>query len=205
MEVRMIRLHSALICIALSAASCLGGTLSVTGDFDTLGLSIQWDPYVVEFTTFATSDVLIESFGYGGGTNAQGQVIPAGGFAPIVSLFSGLGPGAVFLGLNDGVGCTGCSDPLLQLPAFPAGAYTLAVTAYANYPWAYWDPAYSTLGDGFLGLGFLEGETTNFAVDITSDALGPVPEPSTALLCGTAFLAVVGMMRRFLSRPGRGR
>jgi hypothetical protein len=202
----MIRLRSALICIALSAVSCLGGTLSVTGDFDTLALSIQWDPYLVEFSNIATSDVVIQSFGYDGGTNAQGQVIPAGGFAPIVSVFSGLGSGAVFLALNDGVGCIGCSDPWLQLPALPAGIYTLAITAYSNYPWAYWDPiSYSTLGDGFLGLGFLEDETANFAVDITGDAVEPVPEPSTALLCGAAFLAAVLLKTRFLSQPRKGR
>jgi hypothetical protein len=206
----MMRSHIWLPCLFLMAASCFGGTVSITGSLDA-PLDLQWDPFLYVFTLADVSDVTVQSFGYSGGVNAAGATIPAGGFAPILSMFSGDGPSAVFLGLNEGASCTGCSDPLLQFAGLAAGTYTLAITAYANYPWAFADPATaSTFGDGFQGLGFLgSGETTAFAVDVTTTissgagGAGAVPEPATVLLVGTALGTVLGARGRSFLRPGR--
>ena len=39
----------------------------------------------------------VQTYGFGGGTNAASQVIRPGGFDPFVGVFAGTGPGAVFL------------------------------------------------------------------------------------------------------------
>ena len=190
-----------LVLALVSAGPVAASPISVAGDFTSLGLDPQFDPFLYLFRVKSVSDVTIKTWGYGGGTNAAGQVIPAGGFDPIVSLFSGAGDGALFLDRNDDE-CPTCPDSTLAMPGRLPGYYTLALTPFQNNPWAYIDPGtYSTLGDGFNGLGALTDQnddvrTAAFAFDITGD-VEPMPEPSTLLLVGGGLL--VGL-RRVLRR-----
>jgi hypothetical protein len=142
------------ICVLSAIASGQVSTLSYTG---TLG-SPQ-STFEVTFTLTASDTVTFKTWGFGGGTNAAGQAISAGGFDPLIALFNG--PSATATIYLDGSGnpvvdadnlrntpwsyvgnCPAagtdaiganhdCGDDLLQV-ALPAGTYTLLLTD-ANY------------------------------------------------------------------------
>jgi hypothetical protein len=87
---------------------------------------------VLEATlTLTTSDtVTFQTRGFGGGTNAAGAVIPAGGFDPLIALFSGFGPTATIV--TDGSGDVLADADNLGNPPFspvgncpPAGTVTI--------------------------------------------------------------------------------
>ena len=89
---------AAIVCLLAPAAyadsaSCVttGTAISCTGS-----LSSPEDVFTDSFIATGSS-VTIQTFGFGGGTNAAGQVIPAGGFDSLVALFSGSGPTATIL------------------------------------------------------------------------------------------------------------
>ena len=113
------------------------------------------------------------TWSYGGGTNAAGQVIPSGGFDPILSLFESDGTG-----MNPGVPgpCQGpmnvdpntsmCGDVYYPTTlSFPggmwlAGTYTVALTENPN-------SSLGNLSDGFFDqqvLGY--GPGTNFTCQV---------------------------------------
>ena len=79
-------------------------TLSFAGNLDPANAN---DVFLASFTLSGTSNLQVQSWGYGGtlaapgGTNAAGIVIPAGGFDTYVSLFQGTGSSATFLASND--------------------------------------------------------------------------------------------------------
>src|ERR1700733_5702008 len=129
------------------------------------------------FTLPASSIVTFETWGFGGGTNAGGQVIPAGGFDPLISLFSGpvatatmyvdgsgnpvadadnlLNPPWSYVGNCPPAGTVAigsdsdCGDDFMQL-ILPVGTYTLVLTD-ANYiPNAIFDNG--ALSEGFTDL-----------------------------------------------------
>jgi len=80
----------------ISTCTPLGAVTSCTG---TLGT--PEDVFTETFTPTAAS-VTIQTFGFGGGTNAAGQLIPSGGFDSLVALFSGPATSATVL--TDGIG-----------------------------------------------------------------------------------------------------
>jgi hypothetical protein len=146
--------------------------LSYTGALST--------PQSILEATFAltTSDtVTFQTWGFGGGTNAAGTVISAGGFDPLIALFNGVGPTATIV--TDGSGnpladadnlsnppwsyvgnCppagtvaigtnNDCGDDFMHV-GLSAGTYTL-VLSDANYiPNAVYDNG--TLSEGFTDL-----------------------------------------------------
>jgi hypothetical protein len=149
------------ICLLSATASGQVSTLSYTG---TLGT--PQSVFEVTFTLAASDTVTFRTWGFGGGTNAAGQVISAGGFDPLIALFTG--PVATATMYLDGSGnpvadadnllnapwsyvgnCPAagtvaiganhdCGDDLMQV-ALPAGTYTLLLTD-ANYqPGAIYD------------------------------------------------------------------
>src|SRR5579863_6405708 len=112
------------------------------------------------FTLTSDATVTFQSWGYGGGTNAAGTVIPPGGFD---SLFSWFAPDGSLIGVNDdGCGLAGknhgaCLDAFAT-PLLPAGTYTLALTESGN----------DSLGTGFpgdLSLGFSEQGQGDFTAN----------------------------------------
>lgn len=161
--------------LCLFAASALGlsaESLSYTGTLSSPEIAFQ-----TTFTLPAAGSVTFQTWGFGGGINAAGQVIPAGGFDPLIALFSGSGPTAnivvdgssnpladadnlsnppwSFVGNCPPAGTVAigsnndCGDDFMQTP-LPAGTYTLLLTD-ANYiPQAIFDNG--TLSEGFVDL-----------------------------------------------------
>lgn len=105
------------------------------------------------FTIGAPGNVSVRTYSYAGGTNADGAVIPAGGFDPILSVFDSTG--ALIDANDDDETGTVAVDPVsgqewdtyLELTALPAGQYTVAVSQYANFATG------PNLSNGFEGSG----------------------------------------------------
>ncbi len=133
-------------------------TISLTG-------SIGTDDQLtyIEFVV-SSSNVFIDTLGYGGGTNSAADSIPAGGFAPVLSLFDETG-GSTFSTNNQLIdttypspvlGCPGATDPttgacldvaLSESSLTMGDKYLLILTEYDN------SPNNNTLGDGFSEVG----------------------------------------------------
>ena len=177
-----------LVLILVCAVPCLADDFQFSGNFGSLGLDPQFDAYLGEFVLPFTADVTIQSSGWADG-----------GFDPIVSLFQGTGPSAVFLDLNDDAIPGVDLDSLLVLPGLSAGDYTLAVTYASNAPNAFFYGG-GTLGDGFDGLGFQDLTRSDyFQVDVTF-----VPEPRTVVLFGSMLLVLAGIGGLRKRRLGSG-
>src|ERR1022692_2356126 len=181
----------------LVATTLWAGTVSETGTFST-----PEDTLLITLTLPTGSNVTLQTYGFGGGTNAAGAVIPSGGFDPFVGLFSGTGPTAIFLNGDSDVlsnytpGCppagtltvgsvTGqCGDVNLPFTGLAAGTYTVLLSDGANLPNSVFETS-GVLGDGFTDLtgGVFQtcadvndcnNDTARWALDITA-----TPEPRT--------------------------
>lgn len=172
-------------------------------------------------------DVLtLQTYGFGGGVNADGTTIAAGGFDAFVGVFSGTGDGAVFVNgtsdvlTNYTLGCPPagtaaigsvpgqCGDVTLQLNGLSAGMYTVLLSDGAYLPAAVFESG-GTLGDGFFDLtggafqtcvdaNNCNDDTGNWALDVTTASGSPAvtPEPASVELAGTGALLLVGWMYR---------
>jgi hypothetical protein len=198
----------------LLAGVCLADTISETGT-----LNSPEDSVLIDLTLVNSGTVTLQTYGFGGGTNAAGTVIPSGGFDPFVGLFSGTGPIALFLnGTSDilsnyspgcppagtvTVGSVGnqCGDVNLQFTGLAAGTYTVLLTDGEYIPNAIFESSPGFLGDGFTDLtgGVFQTcvdandcntDTANWALDITTPAGSTVPEPASAPLLATVALAL---------------
>ncbi len=128
-----------LLCV-FAAALCVGAAaqastvLSFEGTFSS-------DDDIQYFTVDlgANSSLTVETFGYAGGTNGNGMVIPAGGFDPALALFD---PSGNLIEVNDDAPCgivnadpvTGeCFDAFISQPDLTTpGIYTIALTESPN-------------------------------------------------------------------------
>lgn len=209
----------------LAKAGCLLVYTAVVG---TAGVLFQGtfgaDDQVQYFHLIVSSAtaVTFQSFGYAGGTD-NATVIPAGGFAPELSLFALVGADYVLANSDNGGHCgttgpdpvTGnCDDPFLQTILAP-GSYFVALSVDDNVP------STGNLLDGFKQTGHpgftcAEGgqtgqfcdvtdalfrpRTGNWALDIagaTSVTPTTIPEPATwwpLLSCG--LLGALRLRRR---------
>jgi len=156
-----------LLCFA--TVSTLAGSISYTGtltnpeSYEELTFTVGGSPQTVD----------LQTWGFGGGTNANTQVISPGGFDPLLALFFGVGPGASLInGTSDisgnfpsfmGCGPAGtvafsngdsvCGDITMSFSLFP-GTYTLILSDAGLIPNAFSDPNPNTaaLGEGFTDL-----------------------------------------------------
>ncbi len=125
----------------------------------------------------------------------------AGGVDPYFTLFSGIGPGALFVDSNFDEAFSTGGDFSLTF-SLAAGDYTLAIGTFANMSFAENNPdAGPTLGDGFTALGapLYLGAGNPYYYELAIDsAAAPVAEPACVILLG---LSAVTMFR---SRRSRG-
>jgi len=171
-------------------------------------LANSTDTKLIDLLLPSSGDVVLQTYGFGGGTNAAGTVILAGGFDPFVGLFQGVGAGATFVnGTSDiltsySPGCppaglvtvgavTGqCGDVLLQFTGLSAGNYTVLVSDGSYVPEAVFESAPAFLGDGFVDLtgGVFQTcadltdcntDTGNWALDITAPDGASIVSPIT--------------------------
>src|SRR4051794_14483273 len=85
-----------ILAITLASAFCSAADFSFSGTFTGVN-QVQ----NITFTVGSGSTVVIRSFGYAGGTNSTGTLIPAGGFDPVLFLFEGSGSAATLIDRND--------------------------------------------------------------------------------------------------------
>jgi len=187
------------VLIALASLPAAANTLSYVGNLP----GDDPNSYVlICFHLNTASDIVVDTFGYGGGVNGNGETVGGTGFQSVLDLYDGSGNllldsvadpplvGACPPANDDAYGF--CGDADLDYTEYysgwaPAGDYTLALLAFGN------GPAGLTLADGFLGTGTFDGNDgmrdSSYAVDITGDSIGPctnMPEPASLLLLGSA-------------------
>ena len=167
-RIRNIAATLALVLLVLTSARSAfadSASLSLTGT-----LASSTDTFTLEFIVdgVGSQTVDLQTWGFGGGTNAAGNAISPGGFDPLLALFAGTGPSASILnGTSDILGNFGsfmgcppagtvafsngdnvCGDISMSFLLAP-GTYTL-ILADANYvPNALVQLGASTIGDGF--------------------------------------------------------
>lgn len=87
-----------ILCLLAATATGLSAeSFSFTGSLNT-----PEDVFTTTFTLTAADTLTFQTWGFGGGTNAAGQAISAGGFDPLISLFNG--PVATATIVTDGSG-----------------------------------------------------------------------------------------------------
>jgi len=210
----------ALALLALAAGVACANTVSYTG---TLSSPEDSTSGLITVTLSSPGTLGLQTYGFGGGTNAAGDVIPAGGFDPFVGVFAGTGTSATFInGTSDvlsnyssfmgcppagevDIGGLVCGDVNMSL-SLAAGTYTVLLTDADNFPVAV-DETDGLLGDGFFDLtgGVFQTcngldcvtDSANWALDITTPgSVSTVPEPSALPALGIALLMLMGEHRR---------
>jgi hypothetical protein len=162
---------------ALSTVSPDGATTSIVGSFTSPN-----GIYERALTLTKVSEIYIQSWGYGGGTNASGKIIPPGGFDPDVAIYDGTGPDAQ-LHYNDDDGycppghidtsTKQCSDSTInETDGLQPGNYTLVLLVAPSHETKEEDFEFPLrLGDivssniSFKDV-FESLRTKNFAIDI---------------------------------------
>jgi hypothetical protein len=179
-----IALWVALLALALGAPAVRADTVSYTG---TLSSSTDIADFTVTLASAGTVD--LQTYGFGGGTNAVGTVISAGGTDPFLAIFSGTGSGATILtdafanpfgtsldlsnyenpdfggcppaGAPTIGGSAQCGDITMTLTSLAAGTYTVVLSDGDYIANAVFDNG--TLGEGFSD--FTGGSFCNLVIN----------------------------------------
>ena len=198
---------------ALIAMSLISGSANAT-DFSFAGNFKHRDEVQeLNFTVAGTAkEVVLRTWSFAGGTNAEGAVIEHGGFDPMVTLFDASG---VRIGFSDDGGTLSARDPVsghtwdpFLASLLSPGSYTATVTQYSSFP-------RGLLTDGFQGTGpaGFNGRDSHWALDVLnvdSASLGasyispmpspvssvPEPESYALLLAGLGLVSYAARRRR---------
>ncbi len=165
-----------------AAGLCITNPLCLISDQGNFALGGESTIWSQTFTLTVASEVLARTWSYSGGMNLDGEVIPAGGFDPILSIY--LLSTGVLVAQNDDLNMgAGLWDSYMR-PYLAAGSYAIVMTVYDNFPAGNFYP--TATGTPSFG-----GRTREWAVDVSL-----VPEPVTMALFGSGLLAL-GLVRRF--------
>jgi hypothetical protein len=202
-------LHSLLkaaLCFAATASLAVAGNFSFTGAF-----TGENDIQLFTFTT-AAGGTTVKTLSYGGGVNAAGATILAGGFDPLITIFDSIGNevGSFDNSGNGGGGClggitagtNGCLDSYFNT-AIGAGTYTVALTQFSN---VYSSPGITFTPGNLCSASFCDAFdnttalTGNWAVDIvaadSAAIAGNTPEPATLLMAGLGLAGICYRSRK---------
>lgn len=169
----IVRLLPMVVALALLPPSVPANSISYTGT-----LSSPNDVVEKTFSLALVATISLQTWGFGGGINAAGTAISAGGTDPFLGIFSGTGSNASILTDGTGnpygtsldlsnygnpgfLGCPPagapiingapqCGDIEMTLPLLGAGVYTVVLTDGQYIPNAVYDNG--TLGEGFTDL-----------------------------------------------------
>jgi hypothetical protein len=156
------------------------------------------------FTANGASTVNLRSYSYAGGTNAAGDVIAAGGFDPILSLFDSTD--TLIQTVDDGP-LTVPADPVTGRSydtnfsqALTAGNYRVVISQFSNFAtgpnFSNGFPANQTSFRDFTGA----TRTANWAFDITgvdtASSSNPVSAPEPFTIVGTLVGGTAAMRMR---------
>jgi hypothetical protein len=97
---------------------------SATGTFTVA----QGETHDFRFSIPSTASTTFRTWANGGGTNAAGEIVPAGGIDSIISLFTGAGG---LIDFNDDIG-PGQRDSRLIFPSLAGGSYRLHLENFKN-------------------------------------------------------------------------
>jgi hypothetical protein len=161
-----------LLLAGLAPGAAEAATFSFVGN-----ISRDDEVQLFNFTIGTSSNVILKTLSWAGGTNADGVTIAAGGFDPILAVFSADG---TKIGFND----DGTSsqvpqnsgqhfDTYLELGGLAAGSYTVAVSQYNNFAGATLTSPFSQQGGGeFTGAEF------ECVTQVSLCAIGALPRDS---------------------------
>jgi hypothetical protein len=184
-------------CLVLAAMLAVGASAAFADSASSFvgTLTSPEDFFSVTVTVPSDTDLTLQTYGFGGGTNQAGTLILPGGTDPFVGLFFGTGAGATFINgtsldlTNYGsfAGCppansvsnfggTTCGDVTMSFSSLAAGTYTVLLSDGQFIPNAAVG-AGTTLGDGFSDL--TGGQFCNIA-DFTNGVETDCPNTSGA-------------------------
>jgi hypothetical protein len=180
----MVKISFASLVFALLPTAVQASFISFTGT-----LASSTDVVEETFTLISPATIGLQTWGFGGGTNAAGDLILPGGTDPFLGIFSGTGATATILTDGGGnpygtsldlsnygnpnfIGCPPagapviggapqCGDITMTLTSLAAGTYTVILTDGQYVPQAAFDNG--TLGEGFND--FTGGTFCNVAIN----------------------------------------
>ncbi|HTS46800.1 MAG TPA: DVUA0089 family protein [Bryobacteraceae bacterium] len=203
---------AAFITCVFAETTAFASSFSFTGTFTTDDQLQE-----ISFSLASLETITTVTYGYAGGTNQAGTLIPEGGFDPYLVIFDSAGN---YVQSDDNGTCgqvpmdsvTGaCFDSYISQPLAP-GNYTLVLSESPNAPVdnqladGYTETGSGDFTGGFYGCtdpAFCDANgynrSGNWAVDIdnvTTAGTSPVPEPVTLPVAGAALVAISIWRRR---------
>jgi hypothetical protein len=184
-------------CLVLTAMLAFGASAAFADSSSSFvgTLASPEDFFLTTFSLTTNTEVTLQTYGFGGGTNQAGTLIAPGGTDPFVGLFLGTGSSATFINgtsldlsnYSSFMGCppansvsnfggTTCGDITMLFSSLAAGTYTLLLSDGQFIPNAAVGSG-TTLGDGFSDL--TGGQFCNIA-DFTNGVETDCPNTSGA-------------------------
>ncbi len=180
--------------LSTGAANAAVTTHQFTGNFNTGN-----DVFTYAFTITEDTLATFETFGYAGGTLANGTTVADGGFDPTLTLFGSTLPTPVISDDGDSVESRESAssefswDDLIILTLAP-GNYTIALTQFDNN----WDTtinSWTNLAvDSFIDSANNQ-RTSAYALQVTLEP-APVPVPAAIWLFGSGLFGLLWSAKR---------